>query len=59
MTRTNKMQASIIQVRDGQVTRQHKRDVVVTEEPLEIRLIAGRHTRQLAVTMRTPGNDLS
>ncbi|HTZ54415.1 MAG TPA: formate dehydrogenase accessory sulfurtransferase FdhD [Candidatus Acidoferrum sp.] len=32
-------------------------DKVVTEEPLELRLIAGGLTRTLAVTMRTPGND--
>src|SRR4051812_50198765 len=30
-------------------------DVVATEEPLEIRLEAGRQKRTLAVTMRTPG----
>jgi FdhD protein len=32
-------------------------DRVVTEEPLELRLLAGGDTRTLAVTMRTPGND--
>ena len=32
-------------------------DAVVTEEPLELRLVAGDETRTLAVTMRTPGND--
>lgn len=32
-------------------------DHVVTEEPLELRLIAGGATHTLAVTMRTPGND--
>lgn len=32
-------------------------DRVVTEEPLELRLMAGGATRTLAVTMRTPGND--
>ena len=32
-------------------------DKVVTEEPLELRLVAGGVTRTLAVTMRTPGND--
>ncbi len=32
-------------------------DQVVTEEPLELRLVAGGTTRTLAVTMRTPGND--
>lgn len=34
-----------------------KYDRVVTEEPLEIRLVSGDVTRTLAVTMRTPGND--
>jgi FdhD protein len=32
-------------------------DELATEEPLEIRLIAGKEMRSLAVTMRTPGND--
>jgi FdhD protein len=32
-------------------------DHVATEEPLEIRLVAGGRTRTLAVTMRTPGDD--
>ena len=32
-------------------------DSVVTEEPLELRLIAGSTARTLAITMRTPGND--
>jgi FdhD protein len=32
-------------------------DRVVTEEPLELRLVAGGEARTLAVTMRTPGND--
>jgi FdhD protein len=34
-----------------------KPDVVVTEEPLELRLSDGPRTRTLAITMRTPGND--
>ncbi|MDP9024715.1 MAG: formate dehydrogenase accessory sulfurtransferase FdhD [Candidatus Eremiobacteraeota bacterium] len=34
-----------------------KFDHVVTEEPLELRVVAGSHTKTLAVTMRTPGND--
>lgn len=32
-------------------------DQLVTEEPLEIRLVAGELRQTLAVTMRTPGND--
>lgn len=32
-------------------------DDLATEEPLEIRLIAGLQMRSLAVTMRTPGSD--
>ncbi|MFZ5850761.1 MAG: formate dehydrogenase accessory sulfurtransferase FdhD [Actinomycetota bacterium] len=34
-----------------------RRDDLVTEEPLEVRLSAGGRTRTLAVTMRTPGHD--
>jgi len=34
------------------------RDTVAVEEPLELRLRAGGETRTLAITMRTPGNDL-
>ena len=37
---------------------QHQRnDEVATEEPLELRLVAGNRTQTLAVTMRTPGHD--
>lgn len=32
-------------------------DVVATEEPLEIRVVVGSHTKPVAVTMRTPGAD--
>jgi len=32
-------------------------DRLATEEPLEIRMRAGRHTRTVAITMRTPGAD--
>ena len=32
-------------------------DYVATEEPLEIRVVAGGQTKTVAVTMRTPGND--
>ncbi|HZY98079.1 MAG TPA: formate dehydrogenase accessory sulfurtransferase FdhD [Candidatus Baltobacteraceae bacterium] len=41
---------------DGASTKR-KHDAVVTEEPLEIRLVARGVTRTLAITMRTPGND--
>ncbi len=41
---------------DG-ATRALRDDDVVTEEPLELRLVAGETTKTLAVTMRTPGND--
>jgi FdhD protein len=35
----------------------HCRDYLATEEPLELRLVAGKNKQSLAVTMRTPGND--
>lgn len=41
---------------DGSTVK-HDFDQVVTEEPLELRLVAGASTATLAVTMRTPGND--
>ncbi len=48
-------------VSDGAMTRQ--RDVVTVEEPLEMRLLFGppdrRVERSIAVTMRTPGDDLA
>ncbi|GAA3444268.1 formate dehydrogenase accessory sulfurtransferase FdhD [Planomonospora venezuelensis] len=34
-----------------------RRDDLATEEPLEIRIRAGRHRRTVAITMRTPGHD--
>lgn len=37
--------------------RRSRRDEVVAEEPLELRVRAGGQSRRLAVTMRTPGND--
>jgi len=40
---------------DGITTKRHDR--VAVEEPLEIRLVAGRERRSLVLTMRTPGND--
>ena len=41
---------------DGDATREIVDDLA-TEEPLEIRLLAGSATHSVAVTMRTPGND--
>lgn len=42
-------------VEDGQV--RVKRDALATEEPLAIRLQAAGVTRDVAITMRTPGSD--
>ena len=36
---------------------QQRSDHVATEEPMEIRLLAGEERRTVAITMRTPGND--
>lgn len=38
-------------------TAHRHRDHLATEEPLEIRLLAGDQRQTVAVTMRTPGND--
>jgi FdhD protein len=46
-----------IRALDG-VAARPARDTVAVEEPLELRLRAGGETRTLAITMRTPGNDL-
>ena len=47
---------STVVVLDG-ATRRSKSDRVVTEEPLEMRLVTRNARRTLAITMRTPGND--
>jgi len=44
-----------VAVTDGR--RRTRSDYVATEEPLEIRLVAGGATTTVAVTMRTPGAD--
>ena len=52
---TNKRRTEVITVEGG--TARRRRDTLATEEPLEIRLLAGGARRSLAVTMRTPGAD--
>ena len=54
---SSKVSLSITRVRGGVIAKVKRRDSVVTEEPLEIRLAAGTESRSLAVTMRTPGAD--
>lgn len=49
------VETAVTRYADGGVRRGF--DDVVTEEPLEVRLVAGDRTQTLAVTMRTPGND--
>ena len=49
------MRATPLVVRDGQA--QPRSDVLVAEEPLEIRINAHGVDHQISVTMRTPGND--
>ena len=53
----SKSSLNIIRVRNGRKLDRLERDVVATEEPLEIRLVTGQQTHKLAVTMRTPGAD--
>lgn len=55
MSRTSQTKRRIWTVAGGQMTR--RRDVLATEEPLEIQLQAGREARTVAITMRTPGSD--
>jgi FdhD protein len=51
----SKTRARVRVVSDRQERR--RGDYLATEEPLEVRLVAGGATERLAVTMRTPGND--
>src|SRR6476469_3617721 len=55
--RTSKTRARVWTVEAGKV-RQHA-DQLATEEPMEIRLLAGGEQRTVAVTMRTPGADFA
>lgn len=55
MTRTNKRKQTIWTYENGHP--KHRKDVLATEEPLEILLRAGEEQRTLAITMRTPGSD--
>ncbi len=50
-----RVKARILAVQDARM--QRKTDVLVAEEPMEIRLLAGEQQRSVAVTMRTPGHD--
>jgi len=55
--RTSKTRVRVWTV-DGEQGRTHA-DQLATEEPLEIRLLAGGERRTVAVTMRTPGADFA
>ncbi len=50
-----KVRTQVQVVRAAQVEIQS--DLLATEEPMEIRLVAGPHRKTVAVTMRTPGHD--
>jgi FdhD protein len=51
----NKTSVRVLRVDSGKMT--SRRDYLATEEPLELRLSAGKQKQTLAVTMRTPGHD--
>ena len=51
----SKTKATVVRVTQGAAC--SRRDVLATEEPLEIRLLSGAERRRVAVTMRTPGSD--
>lgn len=55
MTRFSKRKQTITTYENGKP--QRRKDILATEEPLEILLRAGQEQRTLAITMRTPGND--
>ena len=52
---SNRTRARVRVVQHGDV--KLRSDYLATEEPLEVRLVAGGRTHTLAVTMRTPGSD--
>jgi FdhD protein len=51
----SRTRARVLAVADGE--RRTRSDYLATEEPLEVRLVAGGATATVAVTMRTPGAD--
>jgi FdhD protein len=53
--RTSKTKTRVRVVEDGRV--RVRPDTLATEEPMEIRLLAGQTMQTVAVTMRTPGAD--
>jgi FdhD protein len=53
--RGSKTKTRVRVVEDGRV--RVRPDALATEEPMEIRLLAGQTTQTVAVTMRTPGAD--
>jgi FdhD protein len=53
--RTSKAKSRVWTVEGGHMRQQ--RDAIATEEPLEIRLLAGAERQTVSVTMRTPGAD--
>ena len=53
--RGSKTKARVRAVEDGKM--RVRPDVLATEEPMEIRLVSGKTTRTVAITMRTPGAD--
>lgn len=54
--RKSKKPVQVIRVKAGDSS-VARRDYVITEEPLELRLLAGEEKTSVAITMRTPGND--
>jgi FdhD protein len=53
--RSSKTKTRVRVVEDGKM--RIRPDTLATEEPMEIRLLAGDHRQTVAVTMRTPGAD--